>query len=164
MTIRSAMRLNFTCALTLACWLMLGCESAPKTAPAAKPMTKQKEAKPSPVPASPMGTTETPRAAHAINADVLALKEGISLYNDGNYNSAIKKLGNSPDIWNGSNKSIQVSALKYMAFSYCVSNRAQQCRQHFERALKIDPSFMLMPSEIGHPLWGPVFLKAKKVK
>jgi hypothetical protein len=51
-----------------------------------------------------------------------------------------------------------------LAFSYCVTSKAQLCRQQFERALKIDPSFELLPSEIGHPIWGPVFLKAKKVK
>ena len=166
MTIKSALRLNCAYTLALACWLMTGCESAPKTVPTAKPVAKQKENKPSSVPtqAPHAATTEAPRATPALNADVQALKEGVSLYNDGQYNSAIKKLGNSPDIWNGSNKSIQVNALKYMAFSYCVSQRAPQCRQQFERALKIDPSFTLMPSEIGHPLWGPVFLKAKKVK
>jgi hypothetical protein len=27
--------------------------------------------------------------------------------------------------------------------------------------LRLDPSFDLAPGEQGHPLWGPVFVKAK---
>jgi tetratricopeptide (TPR) repeat protein len=154
-----------TCApvLALACALLLGCESIPTPAPDQKPPVKQKENKPAPAPA-PTPTEAFSRVAPVSNTDIQTLKEGMALYNDGDYNGAIKKLGNAPEIWNGHNKAIQVSALKYMAFSYCVTSRAQLCRQQFERALKIDPSFDLIPSEIGHPIWGPVFLKAKKVK
>jgi hypothetical protein len=55
-----------------------------------------------------------------------------------------------------------VTALKYTAFSYCVTSRPAQCRQAFDRALRLDPSFDLAPGEHGHPLWGPVFTKAKQ--
>jgi hypothetical protein len=55
-----------------------------------------------------------------------------------------------------------VTALKYTAFSYCVTSRPAQCRQAFDKALKLDPAFELAPGEYGHPLWGPVFAKAKK--
>jgi hypothetical protein len=55
-----------------------------------------------------------------------------------------------------------VTALKYTAFSYCVTSRPAQCRQAFDKALRLDPSFQLAPGEYGHPLWGPVFAKAKK--
>ncbi|MBI3230981.1 MAG: TssQ family T6SS-associated lipoprotein, partial [Burkholderiales bacterium] len=61
-------------------------------------------------------------------------------------------------------KAVQIDAAKFMAFSYCVTNRNALCRQQFERALKLDPSFDLAAGEKGHPLWGPVFLKAKKGK
>lgn len=148
---------------SLACMLLLGCESLSKPAPAPKTVVKPKEVKPAPQPA-PAPIEPAPHPAPVINADVQALKDGMALYNDGDYNGAIKKLSNSTEIWNGHNKTIQVSALKYMAFSYCVTSRTQLCRQQFERAFKIDPSFNLMPSEIGHPIWGPVFLKAKKAK
>lgn len=155
--------------LTLACLLLAACESQPTLAPAAAPVqlqtpapakttTKHKETKL--ITPAALATAET----SAANADVKVLSDGMALYNDGDYSAAIKKLGNAPEIWNGHNKAIQVSALKYMAFSYCVTSRAQLCRQQFERALKIDPSFDLIPSEIGHPIWGPVFLKAKKTK
>jgi hypothetical protein len=53
-------------------------------------------------------------------------------------------------------------ALKYQAFSYCVTSRPAPCRQAFDRALRLDPSFDLAPGEHGHPLWGPVFTKAKQ--
>jgi hypothetical protein len=45
-----------------------------------------------------------------------------------------------------------------------VTSRQTLCRQQFDKALKLDPSFDLEPGEHGHPLWGPVFTKAKKGK
>jgi hypothetical protein len=91
-----------------------------------------------------------------------ALREGISLYNDGDFNGAIRRLS-SNDIANGS-VGTRVTALKYTAFSYCVTSRPAQCRQAFDKALRLDPSFDLTPGEHGHPQWGPVFAKAKNAK
>lgn len=91
--------------------------------------------------------------------DQAALREGIRLYNDGDFNGAIKRLS-SNDIANGSVRT-RVTALKYTAFSYCVTSRQKQCKQSFEKALKLDPSFNLAPGEHGHPLWGPVFARAR---
>lgn len=107
--------------------------------------------------------TSHPRA-DAVLADPAqtALKEGLDAYNNGDYNGAIKKLA-APEIARGS-KAIQLSALKYTAFSYCVTSRPVPCRQQFDKALKLDPSFELEAGENGHPLWGPVFAKAKKGK
>jgi hypothetical protein len=102
-----------------------------------------------------------PRAETAASSPAqAALREGINLYNHGDYNDAIKRLGSS-EIAAGP-KATQLTALKYMAFSYCVTSRQTLCRQQFEKALKLDPSFDLGPGEHGHPLWGPVFVKAKK--
>lgn len=112
-----------------------------------------------------------PTAAPHAHADLIApapvpvqsgLKEGIAMYNNGDYNDAIKRLG-AADVTGGS-KATQVEALKYTAFSYCVTSRTTLCRLQFEKALKLDPSFDLEPGEHGHPLWGPVFTKAKKSK
>jgi hypothetical protein len=88
-----------------------------------------------------------------------ALRDGIRLYNDGDFNAAIKRLS-ARDI-NNSPPATRVAALKYIAFSYCVTSRPAQCRQSFDKALRLDPSFDLAPGEQGHPLWGPVFVKAK---
>jgi Flp pilus assembly protein TadD len=104
-----------------------------------------------------------PAASHsraAASRSPTALREGISLYNEGDFNGAIRRLS-SQDIANGS-VSTRVTALKYTAFSYCVTSRPAQCRQAFDKALKLDPAFELAPGEYGHPLWGPVFAKAKK--
>lgn len=90
-----------------------------------------------------------------------ALRDGIRLYNEGDFNGAIKRLG-SDDIRSNSPPRIRVAALKYTAFSYCVTSRPKQCEQAFERALKIDPDFTLDAGEQGHPLWGPAFERAKR--
>jgi hypothetical protein len=88
------------------------------------------------------------------------LREGVRLYDDGDFNGAIRRLS-ARDINNGP-LNTRVTALKYTAFSYCVTSRPSQCRQAFDKALRLDPSFDLAPGEHGHPLWGPVFTKAKQ--
>ena len=100
------------------------------------------------------------RAEAQSGRDQAALREGIRLYNEGDFNGAIKRLG-SNDIRASSPARIRVEALKYQAFSYCVTSRPKQCEQAFEKALKIDPDFTLESGEQGHPLWGPVFERAK---
>ncbi|RSZ58001.1 TssQ family T6SS-associated lipoprotein [Massilia atriviolacea] len=130
------------------------------TEPPAKPSPA---AKPAPArPPAPRPPTPVVPATQAPSADQLALNEGIELYNQGSYNEAIKRLG-AADVTGGS-KANQVIAHKYIAFSYCVTSRPAPCRQHFERAFKLDPAFALAPGESGHPLWGPVFARAKKSK
>ncbi len=96
----------------------------------------------------------------ASNRDDAALREGIALYHDGDFNGAIKRLS-SNDMNSGSVRN-RVSALKYTAFSYCVTNRPTPCRHAFERAMRLDASFDLSPGEQGHPLWGPQFAKARQ--
>lgn len=103
---------------------------------------------------------ERPNRAPAPARDEAALREGIALYEDGNYNGAIRRL-NGPEM-NGAALRNRLSALKYTAFSYCVTGRQAQCRQAFDRALRLDPGFDLGPGEHGHPLWGPVFGAAKQ--
>lgn len=88
-----------------------------------------------------------------------ALRDGIALYHDGKYDAAIARLG-AVDTADAAGAD-RLEALKYMAFSYCVSRREAQCRASFERALRLDPRFDLGPGEHGHPMWGPVFEKAR---
>jgi hypothetical protein len=99
------------------------------------------------------------RGEAAPRRDQVALREGINLYNDGDFSGAIRRLSSS-DIATGS-VATRLTALKYTAFSYCVTSRPAPCRQSFEKALKLDPSFDLAAGEHGHPLWGPVFKRAK---
>ena len=64
-----------------------------------------------------------PPAAPVPTPEQLALKQGIDLYKDGNYNEAIKHLSGAPEIWSSGSKAGQLEALKYMAFCYCVTGR-----------------------------------------
>jgi hypothetical protein len=91
-----------------------------------------------------------------------ALEEGLQLYDKGEFNAAIRRL-NAPEI-NSADTATQVKALKYKAFSYCVTSRQTLCRQQFQRAVKLDPSFDLAPGEKGHPMWGSVFERVKRAK
>jgi hypothetical protein len=102
-----------------------------------------------------------PRAEAQAGRDQAALREGVRLYNEGDFNGAIKRLG-SNDIRASSPLRVRVDALKYTAFSYCVTSRPKQCEQTFEKILKIDPDFTLESGEEGHPLWGPAFERARR--
>ncbi|MES2107060.1 MAG: TssQ family T6SS-associated lipoprotein [Pseudomonadota bacterium] len=127
------------------------------------------QAKPAPA-ASGKPASGKPAASASAPAPVVAaplppaqaeLAEGQDLYDKGDFNGAIRKLSGSTDIWTA-DQSLQLSAIKIMAFSYCVTSRQTLCRQQFEKALKMDPNFDLEPGEKQHPLWAPVFEQAKK--
>jgi tetratricopeptide (TPR) repeat protein len=154
------MRLKFALPLCCCASLLAGCadlspyfaSTPPKPHPRAEAVlakAPQPTAAPKPEPAT----------AAAPAGDAAALREGIRLYENGDYNAAIRRLS-SPEVANGPLR-MRLTALKYTAFSYCVTNRAAQCQQAFEKALKLDPKFDLAPGEYGHPLWGPVFARAK---
>ena len=137
--------------------------SACETAGPLRDATPAVSAKPAPVQASrpAPGSPGNPNPPAVRGTDEQqALRDGIELYNKGQFNDAIKRLA-SPDIASGG-KANQLQALKYTAFSYCVTSRQTLCRQTFEKAFKLDPSFDLLPGEHGHPLWGPAFTRAKK--
>ena len=91
----------------------------------------------------------------------LRLKQGIDHFDLGDFDNAIWTLANSREIWSGTLET-RIRAHKYLAFSYCVQNRVTLCRLHFDKAFALDPQFDLLPGERGHPLWGPVFEKAKR--
>jgi hypothetical protein len=96
-----------------------------------------------------------------ITATRRGLDLGIDSYNRGDFNGAIRRLA-SADVARG-DLSSRVTALKYSAFSYCVTNRQTLCRQQFGKAFALDPSFDLEPGEKGHPMWGPAFIRAQKM-
>ena len=111
------------------------------------------------------GTAGTPSAsapASTVAPAPSGLAEGIALYNKGDYNGAIRRLSQSDVSGPAAPRATQTAALKYSAFSYCLTARQAQCRQQFDKALKIDPAFDLEAGEHGHPLWEPVFVKARK--
>jgi hypothetical protein len=138
---------------------LIACATPPEPTPPAPTPTPTPIPTPTPTPTpKPLPPPTTPQINEAS-----VLKESIAAYNNGEYNAAIKKLGAATEIWGqDGSKAGQLEALKYIAFSYCLTQRQALCRAQFERALKLDPAFDLAPGEKGHPLWGPVFAKAQK--
>lgn len=90
------------------------------------------------------------------------LREAIRLYTNGDFAGAIAKL-EAPDL-QAANLATRIAALKYTAFSYCVTQRPAPCRQAFDKALRLDANFALAPGEEGHPMWGPVYDKARAAR
>jgi len=104
-----------------------------------------------------------PRPLQAVadpNAGKPLLLGGIKSYEDGEYGNAesylMQALGAGLTA-----KADLIQIHKYLAFVYCVTNRAGLGEVEFGKVLTLNPQFALDPSEEGHPLWGPVFLRAK---
>jgi tetratricopeptide (TPR) repeat protein len=138
--------------------LLCSCVEEPvkKTEPAVKPVEVQ--------PAPPPPPVETPEqiAAKAARAAAQTEFDGImALYSDGDYRGEIKRFTTAEETLKPY-KELELDGLKFTAFSYCLLGKQLQCRQQFEKAIKIDPSFDLKEGEKGHPLWGPVFKRVKK--
>lgn len=115
-------------------------------------------------PAQTKQAPESPERIAARTARAVAraeLDSGVALYNNGDYHGAIKRFGSIFESLKPY-KDMELQALKFTAFSYCVIGRPRLCKFQFERAVKLDPSFDLEPGEKGHPLWGPVFDRVKK--
>ena len=90
----------------------------------------------------------------------IQLADGIRLFEQGEFYAAAGRLRNLPDLSNAS-VATRTTAHKYLAFSYCVTNRRTLCQQQFESALRLDPKFELAPAERGHPIWKVVYERAK---
>ncbi len=82
-------------------------------------------------------------------------------YRAGRYGDVIRYVAKSDDLASAPT-SVEIPALKLQAFSYCVSNYPQLCQDAFARILDLDPGFKLTPAEIGHPIWGPAYKRAKQ--
>jgi tetratricopeptide (TPR) repeat protein len=89
------------------------------------------------------------------------LAAGVREFEEGNYTQAQRLLQQSLN--EGlPNRTSQARAHKYLAFTYCVTERSAQCRQEFGNALNADPKFALSAAEAGHPTWGPVYRSVAK--
>lgn len=85
-----------------------------------------------------------------------AFVNGMRYYEEGQYERAETLLKRA--IGEGLNDHHDVAvAQKHLAFIACAYNRPADCEQAFRAAFSADPSFKLSESEIGHPLWGPVY-------
>lgn len=87
------------------------------------------------------------------------LGQGIAFYEEGNYRASARRLMFALE--EGLTTADRVQAHKYLGFVSCISGRQLTCREEFAIALKLDPTFELDEAESGHPIWGPVFRKAK---
>jgi hypothetical protein len=99
------------------------------------------------------GPAVTQAQSHAIEDLRLA-------YEAGRYAEVAQRVGLSVDLQTAP-PTLHVEALKLQAFSYCLLNDAGRCKQSFNRLLKRYPTFDLAATESQHPMWGPVFQRAK---
>lgn len=85
-----------------------------------------------------------------------ALYEGMRAYDDAQYLNAESHLRRALDNNLRSTRD-RAAAHKLIAFITCTSNRIAECEAAFRAARAADPAFALTRSELGHPLWGPVY-------
>lgn len=142
-------------ALSLAGCETIGLQQQP---PAATPSVTSEAA---PAPAKASASAAVQPAAPELPPARKALNAGIDMYKAGNFNGAIKQLTTAPELAKADTP-LQLEAIKYTAFSYCVTNRITLCRQQFIKAFRLDKTFDLSPGEKGHPLWTPSFERARK--
>ena len=107
---------------------------------------------------APPAARRPPTAVPRVEGEPM-LSTGISQYENGRYDDAARSLRIA--LKRGLSLSDQVKAHKYLAFIQCAAGREAQCREEFQRALRIDPNMELAPAEAGHPIWGPVFREVK---
>ena len=140
--------------------VLAGCETPAPVAEPEPPKVQAAEPEPPPPPPPP------PAPPPVVSASARALASGVALYDAGDFNGAIKRLAGAKDIWDDAASADalanKLAAHKYLAFSYCVTNRRSLCRKQFVDALKLDPDFALEATEKTHPVWGPEFERAKK--
>jgi hypothetical protein len=156
--LENSVRLVVVCAIVLL--VLAGCGTPAPVVEPDPPKVQAPEPEPAPPPPPP------PPPPPVVTASARALASGVALYDAGDFNGAIKRLAGAREIWDDSASADalanKVAANKYIAFSYCVTNRRTQCRKHFVDALKLDPGFALEATEKTHPVWGAEFERAKK--
>lgn len=93
-----------------------------------------------------------------------ALERAQQAFDEGNYPAAISTLRNGASLFDAAEPATRTRALKLEAFSYCVLDQLPECRAQFRKLLDIFPSFTLDVAERTHPVWGPAFETAKRMK
>jgi tetratricopeptide (TPR) repeat protein len=101
-------------------------------------------------------------AAKSVPSGEKLIAEAMVFYYDADYDRAIKIFQNA--LKEPLSSTDQINAHKFIAFSYCLTNRQAQCRAEFEPIFALNANFDLAPAEAGHPSWGPPFraVKAKQ--
>lgn len=93
------------------------------------------------------------------------LERAQQAYDEGDYAKAISTLkSGGVSVFEGAEPATRLDAMKLEAFSYCVANQVPECRAQFRKILDAFPSFDLNVAERKHPVWGPAFEAAKRMK
>ncbi|GLK60043.1 lipoprotein [Azotobacter vinelandii] len=92
-----------------------------------------------------------------------AVDEGSRQYEAGNFKETIELLSSTKEIAQADPET-QAEAHKLLAFSYCLNGKKAYCHDEFSKLLAIDPAFQLSEAERHHPLWGPIFESARKLR
>jgi tetratricopeptide (TPR) repeat protein len=101
----------------------------------------------------------TAEPVNPMSAGDKLFQEARKSYDDADYNKSIKTFHEALKL--PLTLADQIAAHKYIAFSYCLTNRMAQCRAAFEPIFKLDANFDLTPAEAGHPSWEPSFRAVK---
>ncbi|MDY0273222.1 MAG: TssQ family T6SS-associated lipoprotein [Advenella sp.] len=84
-----------------------------------------------------------------------------SSFSNGAYKELIKNIKAEPLMLSGS-LAFRSEALKYQAFSQCLTRARTACGKTFNQLLAANPDYQLTEAESTHPTWGPVFEKENK--
>ena len=87
------------------------------------------------------------------------ISDGMTSYEAGDYNKAVQSFQEA--LKEPLAEAEQIRVRKFIAFSYCLTNRGVLGRAEFEKILQLKPAFDLDPAEAGHPSWGPSFRAVK---
>jgi hypothetical protein len=145
--------------------LMAGCanpsasggkELSPSPAQAISPL----KVTPAPIESPPEPSPKPVDAPKEPSVSEKKLASAVAAFERGEYASSIAQLSPLTLDQTLDNPS-QLRALKFLAFSQCLSRAVTACRQTFERAFRTDEKFDLAPAERGHPVWGPQFERAR---
>lgn len=117
-----------------------------------------------PPPAPPVVETPPPPPPVELSSPrgAQSLDQGLRAYDNGQYKAARKSLDSA--LADGLSKADQLTAHKTLAFVACASGQTRPCKEHFRKALAIDPAFALSKTEAGHPVWGKAFRDVKAEK
>jgi Tfp pilus assembly protein PilF len=108
-------------------------------------------------PAPPPPATQSIVALYQRPAE-RALINGIRSYEEGSFDRAEAALRSA--LAQGlADPRDNATAHKYLAFLACAFSRLGECEQHFRDAFAADANFSLTETEVGHPIWGPIYRK-----
>jgi Tfp pilus assembly protein PilF len=111
--------------------------------------------------AAPEQAPATSKPAAATTPAQRMLADGLAKYDAGEFDAAAKLLHEA--LKEGlADKSEQIRAHKYAAFSLCLLRKQAACRAEFMKIFDLEPDFDLAPAEAKHPSWARTYAAAKR--